>query len=146
MQSDAKGVGSIKENVSTEELLKLLKNWKQQRQGKDRAHTEHYEAAIKSNFEGYDSIRIIFVDGKIAVINGGWKIPNSNNFYSQLGIPNYEIKNIGDFSYLDDLEFLKSKGFDFADFGGSTPEMMAFKNKFNPSYVYKTIEFNIVKV
>lgn len=51
-----------KNNASQHEMLKLLANWKKLRQGKDRAHTEHYEAAIKSNFEGYDSIRIICAD------------------------------------------------------------------------------------
>ncbi len=144
-QNDAKGAGSLTENISTEEILKLLKNWKKMRAGADKAYTEQYESAIKSNFEGYDSVRIILVDGKIAVLSGGWKVPKSNIFYLQLGIPNYEIKNIGDFSYLDDLEFLKSNGYDFADFGGSSPEMMAFKNKFNPAYAYKTVEFSVMQ-
>ncbi len=139
------GTGSIKENFSQQELINFLKKWKKLRQGKDMAHTEHYESAIKSNFEGYDFVRLIYVDGAIAALNGGWKIANSNNVYLQLGLPNYGMKNIGDFSYLNDLEFFKSIGFDFADLGGSTPEMMHFKNKFSPAYVYRTVEFSIVE-
>ncbi len=134
-----------REEASKSDILRLFKKWEGTRKGDDKTHMERYEVVVKNDFVGYDSVRLIEIDGCVCALNGGWKIPNSNNFYSQLGIHDYSLDNLGDFCYIEDLTFLKKSGYKFADFGGSSPAMMAFKKKFFPAYVYKTIEFSIVK-
>lgn len=134
-----------KDDISKNDLLEMIKRWKKLRQGNDRTHMEHYASSVETGFIGYDSVRIIEIDGQVRGINGGWKIPNNKSFYSQLGLHDYSLPNLGDFCYIEDLTFLKTAGYDFADFGGSTPEMMRFKRKFMPAYEYKTVEFSTVK-
>ena len=134
-----------REETSKNDILRVFKRWEERRKGDDKTHMECYKAPVKNGFVGYDSVRLIEIDGRICAINGGWKIPNSNIFYSQLGLHHYSMPNLGDFCYIEDLTFLKESGYEFANFGGSTPAMMVFKNKFFPTYVYKTIEFSIVK-
>ena len=131
--------------LKKEGIRRFIGKWKKMRGGTDKTHTEHYMSAVESGFEGYDSTRAIIVDGNIGAITGGWKVLHSNDFYSQLGLINYEMKGVGDIAYIEDLNFLKNAGYAHADFGGSTPEMMSFKNKFLPSSVYKTVEFSIKK-
>src|SRR3989344_3370741 len=122
-----------KDAVSRRDILNILDRWKKHRQASDRAKQEHYVSAVNNGFLGYDSVRFIVVDGVVHAMNGGWKIPNSNNFYSQLGIQDYAVDDMGEFSYLEDLAFLKSAGYDFADFGGGGKELTKFKQKFRPS-------------
>ncbi|MCX6815834.1 MAG: phosphatidylglycerol lysyltransferase domain-containing protein [Candidatus Aenigmarchaeota archaeon] len=133
-----------KENIAKGEIIKIIEKWKKARKGPDVAHVENYISAVENNFSGYDSVRFIAIDGTVHGVNGGWKIPNSNNFYSQLGLHDYSVEDIGEYLYIEDLTFLKNAGFDFADFGGSGKDLLAFKRKFLPTFVYKTIEFSIL--
>jgi len=131
--------------TSKEELNKLVKKWIETRHANDRVDDEHYYNVIKNGFEGCDSVRIFTINGKPVSITAGWKMPNSNNYYSAIGILDYDYKGIGEATNIDDLTELKKKGYDFVDFGGSNKGLFDFKLKFQPHFFYKTDFFTIIK-
>ena len=100
---------------------------------------------IDLNFEGVDHARTMVVDGRPCSITAGWKIANSNNYYSGVGIYNYAAENIGEVANLEDLFFLKQGGYEKIDFGGGGKALTAFKMKFKPTSLYKTYSFPVVK-
>jgi len=127
------------------QLKRIVKEWTVSRIGNDRAHPASYYNNIENNFEGFDSATVMVVDGRPCAITAGWKIVNSNNYYSCLGLLNYKYKGIGEVSNLQDLTFLKKQKFHYADFGGSDPPLLEFKKKFRPHKIYKTHQFFIYK-
>jgi hypothetical protein len=86
----------------------------------------------------------MLVDGHVAAITAGFKVPNKNYYYSAIGIYSRDIDRTGEISNLDDLRELKKKGYEYVDFGGGEEELSNFKSKFKPSYTYKTYVFTIV--
>lgn len=130
---------------SREQLKEIVINWVRRRNGLDKANYQFYYNLIDNNFEGTDFARTLVIDGKPSTIAAGWRIPNSNNYYSDTGVYNYMSSYIGEISYLDELRQLKRAGYGFADFGGSDRAMLTFKKKFKPSYIYKTYAFSIVR-
>jgi len=132
-------------NVPSENLRKIVNDWLKQRSGIDRPMYRRYFNMVSQNFNGVDFARTLIVNEEPCSITAGWKIPNSNNYYSGVGIYNYKHKHIGEISNLDDLLFLKKKGFEEVDFGGSGKTLLQFKMKFNPSYIYKTYSFPVVR-
>jgi len=126
-----------------EELKSLVLSWKKQRTAKDLANYEPILKLIDSNFKGCDLARIITIKGKAKCITAGWRIPNSNNYYSAYSVYDYNFPGLGVYSNIDDLKNLKKKGFEYADFGGSDKPLMDFKNKFRPESTYKTFIFSI---
>jgi len=113
-------------------LQALVRNWAKTRTATDRAHYKGYLALIERGFPGFDMVKVIRVDGKPISLFGGWKIPNSNNYYSCLGIYDYEYENIGEVSNVIDLALIKAAGYDEADFGGGEENLTSFKMKFHP--------------
>src|SRR3989338_2549042 len=100
---------------------------------------------INENFKGSTEARILIVDEKTCGINAGWMIPNSNRFYGSLGIHDYSISGLGDILYLEDLTWLKTKGYKEADMGCGETSLTNFKNKFRPESFYRTYIFSVVK-
>ena len=127
------------------ELKRIVKEWKEKRKGKDFAYAREYLNVIDSGFKGFDCVRILVVDGKARAITGGWKVPNTNHYYSSLGVYDYSIDRLGEIANLDDLTYLKSRGYKLVNFGGSGKELLEFKNKFKPSSCYKTYIFSVKK-
>jgi hypothetical protein len=132
-------------NISKEELNNLVKRWMKNRRATDRIDDEQYYNIIKGGFEGCDSVRVFTINGTPVSITAGWRIPNSNNYYSAIGILDYEYKGIGEAANIDDLTDLKKKGYEFVDFGGSCDGLFDFKLKFQPHYFYRTDFFSVVK-
>jgi len=89
--------------------------------------------------------KTLYVNNRPCTITAGWRIPNSNNYYSSIGIVDYSIPDLGEITNIDDLNRLKKKGFDFVDFGGSDKVLLYFKKKFKPEKIYKTYVFSIVR-
>jgi hypothetical protein len=129
--------------VDKQILKELVLQWKKQRTGKRVTFYKCYLNAVENNFKGFKT-RIMLVDGHVAAITAGFKVPNKNYYYSAIGIYSRDIDRTGEISNLDDLRELKKKGYEYVDFGGGEEELSNFKSKFKPSYTYKTYVFTIV--
>lgn len=132
-------------NVSKEELKGILLTWLKRRSTNDRVDKDYYFNLIDNNFKGVDMAKTLYVNGKPCTITAGWKIPNSNNYYSSIGILDYSYPGLGEVANIDDLNRLKRQGYDYVDFGGSDKVLLYFKNKFKPEKIYKTYIFSIVR-
>lgn len=130
--------------VAKEDLKNLVMNWKKQRKDTDRVHLFPYLRFVDSSFAGFDLVRIMEVNGRISSISGGWRIPNSKNYYSIFGMHDYSLRDIGEVSYLDELAEVKKMGFEKFDLGGSEGGLAQFKNKFHPEFLYRTDTFSII--
>lgn len=131
--------------VNKEDLKKVVYQWLNQRRAKDRVHYRPYLRFIDNDFQGCQINRIILVDGQIVSITAGWQIPNSQSYYSAIGLNSYDCPYIGEIANLDDLTELKKRGYYQVDFGGSDKSLLAFKMKFHPQTIYKTYTFSLVR-
>jgi len=132
------------DEFSREDLRAVAIKWRDQRSDTDRVHFDQYLRLIESGFEGFDLVRIMAVNGRPAAINGGWKIPNSNNYYSCLGLYDFTHEGIGEVSYIDELNEAKQMGFEKIDLGGSSGGLLDFKKKFHPQENYRTDTFSLL--
>ena len=132
-------------DVSRKELNKILLSWLKKRDASDRVDKEYFFNLIDNNFKGIDMAKTMYANGKPCTITAGWKIPNSNNYYSSIGMLDYSYPGLGEVANIDDLNRLKRKGFEYVDFGGSDKVLLYFKMKFRPEKIYKTYVFSIVK-
>ncbi|MBW2976733.1 DUF2156 domain-containing protein [Candidatus Woesearchaeota archaeon] len=131
--------------VPKEELKRILSRWLERRNDTDRVKKSYYLNLIDNNFKGVDMAKTLYVNGKACTLTAGWKIPNSNNYYSSVGIIDYSHPGLGEVANLDDLNRLKRGGFDYVDFGGSDKVLLYFKKKFKPEKIYRTYTFSIIK-
>ncbi|MDD5589936.1 MAG: hypothetical protein PHQ47_02045 [Candidatus Portnoybacteria bacterium] len=127
------------------DLNDLILGWKKKRNDNDRVHLAQYTRFVESGFEGLQNVRVTTVNGLPAALVGGWPIPNSSDYYSFFGICDYDFKNISVISYLDELAVLKEAGFKHVELGGSYGGLLDFKNKFQPSSIYRTYTFSLIK-
>jgi hypothetical protein len=128
-----------------QDLYEIIENWKKRRLNNDQAMTGVYKAMIDGHFEGMDEARIFIVDGRPVGFNAGWMIPNSERFYGAVGIHDYSHEDLGAMLYLEDMIYLKNKGYLEADMGGSVDSVLAFKKKFCPNSFYKSAIFSVVR-
>ncbi len=131
--------------ISKEELKKIVHEWIKRRTNQDLPFFQRYLNMIDLGFDGVKYARTLIINRQPSSITAGWEIPNSNDYYSGVGIYNYRFENIGELSNLDDLFFLKAKNYEKVDFGGSGKTLLKFKMKFRPSYIYKTYSFPVVR-
>jgi len=131
--------------VKKENLRKILSSWLKKRNNNDIVDKEYYLNLINNNFKGFKFAKTLLIDGEPSTITCGWKIPNSNDYYSSIGIFDYSHKDLGDIANMEDLTNLKRNGFKYVDFGGSDKALLAFKKKFKPENIYKTYIFAIVR-
>lgn len=134
-------------DCSKESLKKIVTDWQEKRGGTD--HTDHHQYlhAIENKFLGTKFRRTLVVDGTPATITAGWEIPNQpSSYYSAIGLHNYQCEHLGEAANLDDLDFLKSQGYHFANFGGGEEALTNFKKKFKPTATYITHIFSIKKI
>lgn len=131
--------------VPKEKLKALLKTWLRRRAHNDTVDEDYYYNMINCGFKGMTFAKTLYVDGEPCTITAGWKVPGKKSqYYSAIGVLNYRHRGLGEFANLKDLMLLKEKGYKFVDFGGSDYTLLNFKNKFRPSWVYKTYTFSIV--
>jgi|TARA_Y100000310_G_scaffold345431_1_gene464935 hypothetical protein len=132
-------------DIPKEKLKRILSSWLKKRKDNDRVDKDYYFNLIDNNFKGLDMAKTLCVNGKPRTITAGWKIPNSNNYYSSIGILDYSCPGLGEVANIDDLNRLKREGYDYVDFGGSDKVLLYFKKKFRPEKIYKTYTFSIVR-
>jgi hypothetical protein len=132
-------------DVPKAELKRILSIWLKKRNTNDRVNKSYYSNLIDNDFKGMDMAKTMYVNGKPCTITAGWKIPNSNNYYSAIGLFDYSCPGLGEAANIDDLNRLKREGYDYVDFGGSDKVLLYFKKKFRPERIYKTYIFSIVR-
>jgi len=138
-------VSDAKKYENKEELHLIIDKWRKTRKANDRAYFLPFHNFINQNFKGAIEARVLTVDGKACGINAGWVIPNSGRFYGSLGIHDYSLPGLGDVLYLEDLTWLKARGYKETDMGGGEEALTNFKTKFYPRSFYKTYTFSVVK-
>ncbi|TSC53610.1 MAG: hypothetical protein LiPW39_171 [Parcubacteria group bacterium LiPW_39] len=132
--------------INAKDLNRLILKWKAQRQDNDRVHLSPYLKFAANNFQDFDVVRLMVVQGKPISVAAGWAIPNSDGFYySCVGIYDYDYKNIGEAAYWDEMIKLKELDYKKIDLGGSLGGLLAFKNKFYPASSYTTYTFSILR-
>lgn len=132
--------------IEKKKLIGVVHSWRKSRTIIETTYyTEMYLNFIKNNFEGTDIARSIVIDGEARTITAGWKIPNSSNYYSAIGLYSHRWEGLGEVANIDDLIQIKKAGYDCADFGDSTESLLQFKKKFGPESFYKTYWFHIVR-
>ncbi|MAH33519.1 hypothetical protein CL615_03945 [archaeon] len=132
--------------IDEKKLRDIVNKWRKLRPKAERTYyTDFYLNFIKNGFEGTDIARTVIIDNEPCTITAGWKIPNTKNYYSAIGLYNYKYDGLGEIANIDDLNEIKNKKYKYADFGDSSESLLQFKKKFNPDYIYKTYWFHIVK-
>lgn len=121
-----------------EELKKLVKEWVKKRKCTNHAEYHNYLNFIDNDFKGFNMVKVIRINNKPVSVFGGWRIPNSENYYSSVGIYDYDIYRLGEISNILDLTFIKKLGIKKADFGGGEESLTEFKKKFFPDEFYRT--------
>jgi hypothetical protein len=138
-------VADAKTFPDTTSLHAVVDGWKKSRTNRDRGMTGVYHQMIDGKFMGTDEARVFIVNGKPVGFNAGWMMPNRDRFYGAVGIHDYSIDNLGAMLYLEDLVWLKQRGYREVDMGGSEKSNLAFKNKFCPNDYYQADIFSVVK-
>src|SRR3989338_5721845 len=131
--------------VQKEKLKEIVAKWLVKRQKNDKVDKNYYYKIIENNFKGMDMAKTLYVNGKPCTITAGWKIPNTKNYYSSMGVFDYSSRGLGEIANIDDLNRLKKEGYEYVDFGGSEKALLSFKRKFRPEKIYKTYIFSIVR-
>lgn len=127
-------------DIEKEKLLKLVNEWADARKSLiSKAWKPTFENFVKNDFKGCKITRCIVVDGEPCSIAAGWEIPNSDMYYSAIGIHNYKFNGLGEFAYIDELKELKRNSYNLIDLGGSQKRFFDFKKKFQPEKTYKTL-------
>lgn len=132
-------------HVPQDQLHDLVDRWKKFRTAKDSAFDEYYHRVIDNHFEGFDSARVMTIDGRICALNGGWSIPNTGVFYKALGVHDYSDRALGDATMVEELTWLKAHGYHFGDFGAGDEALTSFKKRFGPAHYYKTYSCTVIK-
>lgn len=133
-------------DIDKEELKRIVIEWKKERKADDFAYHREYLHTIDNDFKGFDEVRVLIVDDKPCAITAGWKVPNSDQYYSAFGVLDYSFDRLGEIANLDDLTHLKDKGYKTVNFGGSDDELLDFKKKFKPDSIYNTYTYSIKKI
>ncbi len=132
--------------VDKEKLKQVIKDWEKNRtrQSESIENYHHYNS-VDDGFKNYEMARVVLVDDEPCAITAGWKVPNSNMYYSSIGISNFKHEGLGEFSNIDDLSAIKALGYEYAHFGGSDKQLLQFKKKFKPCKINKEYLYYIVR-
>lgn len=126
-------------------LHAVVNAWEKNRPPRDRAFPNMFHAFIDDDFRGTSSARVFRVDGRVVGLNAGWRIPNSQAYYTAIGLHDYSVRDMGDMLSLEDLDFLKKAGYHYADFGGSWKSAIAYKLKYGEPELYKSFIFSVAR-
>ncbi len=133
--------------VNKKELNRIVDDWKKlcSESEKGDVYDLRYRFIIDKGFRGFNTARVIFVDGKSIGFNAGYEVPNKpGQFAGVIGIHDYSVKEVGLIMYLEDIEWMKNAGYKFYDMQGSGDDGgLKFKMQFNPVVERKTDTFSI---
>jgi len=130
-------------DIPKDDLRSIVSTWKERRRAEDRAYTGMYLSYIDHEFAGTTSARALVVDGHVAGINAGWRIPNTEKYYAAIGLHDYSFRDLGDMLNLEDLAFLKQAGYTHADFAGGEEALTRYKLKFGEAETYSSFVFSV---
>ena len=134
------------QNISKDELKRILSSWKSKRNSADGLWQEQfYDNVLENSFEGIENARSLVIDSIPCTISGGWKVPGSNDYYSALGLLNYNFEGIGEASIMEEFKLLKGIGYDYVNFGQSEKSLLDFKKKFYPEKLDEEVLFSVSK-
>jgi len=132
--------------IPAEQLQAIVAAWMRKRSSP--AHLwqpQFYQNVIDGSFEGIMNTYSLVVDGIPSTICGGWMIPHSNDYYSLLGLTNYQFDNVGEIAILYEMNLLKQKGYDAVNFGQSDELLLNYKKKFKPCSIDTECLFTVAK-
>lgn len=137
-------------DASKEDLYRIVDDWYGEvikKQNKEDIADLKYRVAIKNNFPGFVTSRVMIVDGRPVGFNAGYEAPNHpGKFAGVIGLHDYSIKDLGTILWLEDLDWIKNAGYKELDMQGSEPEDLRTKTQFGAVIERKTDTFSISKV
>ena len=138
------------DQLAKEDLLKIVDAWKMEvlkkQEEKDVADLK-YQIAIKNNFRGFITSRVMVVDGRPIGFNAGYEVVNSpDRFVGIIGTQDYSVKEMALMLWLEDLNWIKNAGYKELDMQGDEGGGgLEFKMQFGPIIERKTDTFSIMK-
>lgn len=132
-------------SVDITEFQKLIDEWKKGRKSTDTAYFEDYINFFRNGFKGSACHLAIKLNGTLCGVAAAWVVPNTNNktVYYSINLHNYSVSELGDFLTVLFLDELKTRGFEYLDFGSSDEKLLAYKKKFKPIRQYELLSFYI---
>ena len=137
------------DGVAKEDLYRIVDAWQAEALKKERKEDVFdlkYRLAIKNNFTGFITPRVLVVSGRPVGFNAGYEVPNRpGRFAGIIGLHDYSVKDLGTVLWLEDLEWIKSAGYKELDMQGSEPHNLKTKTQFGAAIERKTDTFSISK-
>ncbi len=134
--------------IDKKELNRIVDDWKRLcgELEKGDVYDLRYRLIIDKGFSGFNTARVILVDGQPIGFNAGYEVPNNLGLFAGvIGIHDYSVKEIGLIMYLEDIEWMKNAGYKFYDMQGSGDDGgLKFKMQFEPTIERKTDTFSIL--
>ena len=134
-------------DVAKEDLYRIIDDWYGEvikKQNKEDVFDLKYKMAIKNNFRGFITSRVMIVDGRPIGFNAGYEAPNyPSRFAGIIGLHDYSIKDLGTVLWLEDLDWIKNAGYKELDMQGSEPEDLKTKTQFGAAVERKTDTFSV---
>lgn len=134
-------------NLPKEDLYRIVAEWYKEvvkKQNKEDIFDLKYRNAIKNNFHGFATARMLVVNGKPVGFNAGYEVVNRpGRFAGIIGLHDYSIKDLGVVLWLEDLEWIKNAGYKELDMQGGEPEDLKTKTQFGAVVERKTDMFSI---
>jgi hypothetical protein len=127
------------------EFQKLISEWKKGRKSTDTAYFEDYVNFFRNGFKGSACHIAIKLNGVLCGVSAAWTVPNTDDktVYYAINLHNYSVSELGDFLTVLFLDELKTRGFEYLDFGSSDEKLLAYKKKFKPIKQYELLCFYI---
>lgn len=134
--------------VDKKELNRIVDDWKKlcSESEKGDVYDLRYRLIIDRDFRGFNTARVILVDGQSVGFNAGYEVPNKpGRFTGVIGIHDYSVKELGLMMYLEDIEWMKNASYKFYDMQGSGDDGgLKFKMQFGAVIERKTDTFSIL--
>ena len=144
-------VKSVSPKEIEQELLhKIVNEWKNyvlKKQKEEDISDIKYHKAIGNYFKSFLDPRVFVVDGKPVGFNAGYEVVNRRGrFGGIIGIHDYSLNDLGTVLWLEDLEWIKNRGYQELDMQGSEDdEGLKLKLRFGAKIERKTDTFWLTK-
>jgi lysylphosphatidylglycerol synthetase-like protein (DUF2156 family) len=124
------------------QLHAIVEAWATRRPASHEAYTLDYHRLIDDRARTIDAYAFV-VDGQPQGLFGGWRIPNSRDYYLHLLLHSYEHWGLGEMVTLSAIHWAKDAGYERMDMGGSDEPLLAFKRRFGAEPAYRTIRARV---
>ena len=135
-------------SLDQNDLYRIVDAWKKElikKQNENDIAYLKYRLAIKNNFRGFVTSRVMVVDGKPVGFNAGYEVVNNpGRFAGIIGLHDYSLKDLGTILWLEDLDWIKNSGYKELDMQGSEDDGgLKLKLQFGAKIERKTDTFSI---